>query len=65
MKVIVDGHVYDGKKDIVVVMLTDSDKKNIKNMNKECNIYCEFPDDMDIEKVNGYLAEIKKGQVFG
>ena len=64
MKVMIDKHIYDGKKEIVMIILTDEDKTNIRNMDKDCNIYCEYPDEANTNKVVELMNEFKKGQVF-
>ena len=64
MKVMINEHIYDGEKEIVMIQLTDKDKENIKNMDKDCNVYCEFPDDKDTDEVKELMKEFKKGQVF-
>ena len=64
MKLMVNEHIYDGEKEIVMVILTDRDKENIKNMDKDCNVYCEYPDEEDTNKVLELIKEFKKGQVY-
>jgi len=64
MKILVRERVYDGKKEIVMIILTDEDKENIKKMDKDCNVYCEYPDEEDINKVVELMNDFKKGQVF-
>ena len=59
MKVCVDEKIYDGKKEIIVVYLTKQDKKNIQNMHKDCDLYCEYPDSKDTNKVIALLADLK------
>ena len=64
MKLLVNDRIYDGKKEIVMIQLTDKDKENIKNMNPDCNIYCEYPDDKDTNTVVELMNDFKRGQVF-
>jgi len=45
MKVKVGNKIYDGKKEVVMVILSKQDKINIANMLKTCTKYCEFPED--------------------
>lgn len=45
MKVKIGDIVYDGEKEPVMVILTDQDKKNIKNMFPECTKYCSYPEE--------------------
>lgn len=44
MKVWIRNEVYDGDNEPVVIFLEDSDKENIKRMDKQYHIYCEYPD---------------------
>ena len=44
MKVWVRNEVYDGDDEPLVLLLEDSDKENIKNMDENYHIYCEYPD---------------------
>lgn len=60
MKVWVKGKLYDAKDEIVVVHLTKQDKKNIKNMCKGCDLYCEYPDKEDTNKVLELLSGLKR-----
>lgn len=39
----INGHIVDGKDDIVMVFLTETDKENIKNMHPDCSVYCHYP----------------------
>ena len=64
MRILVNEHIYDGKKEIVMIQLTDKDKENIKNMDSDCNIYCEYPDEEDTNKVIELMNDFKGGQVF-
>lgn len=43
MLIYIRGVVYDSSKEDVGILLTDSDKKNIANMAKECNCYISGP----------------------
>ena len=44
MQVKVGDTVYDDKDEPVMVILSDQDKENIKNMLTECTKYASFPD---------------------
>ena len=46
MKVKVGDVVYDSKDTPVMVILTQQDKENIKDMAPEATKYCTFPDGM-------------------
>ncbi len=60
MYVYVDGKLYDGHDTIVVVHLTKKDKENIKNMCKDCDLYCEYPVEKDTNKVVQLLSDLKE-----
>ena len=55
MKVKVGNKVFDCEKEPVMVILTDQDKENIKNMLPECTKYCMFPDTIPIEKIKTFM----------
>lgn len=62
MDVWVDEKLYDGHDTIIVVHLTKQDKKNIKNMCKDCDLYCEYPESISTNYIIELLSDIK--QVF-
>ena len=43
MKVKVGNKIYNGNDVPVMVILTDKDKENIKNMAPNCTKYCAYP----------------------
>jgi hypothetical protein len=59
MKIWLRGKIYDGGKEPLVVCLTKQDKKNIKNMCKDCTLYCEYPGEKDANKIIELLTELK------
>lgn len=65
MKVLIRNHVYDSEDEAIAVILSEVDKKNISNMSKELNIYCDYPDSMSEKEIKDMLLEFKKGQTFG
>ncbi len=61
MKIWVDGNWYTLPHKILVVYLEDKDKENIKNMHSDCNIYCEFDDNIFIpSKIIDLIHTLKK-----
>jgi hypothetical protein len=50
MRIKVNDEWYDGEDQPVMVELTDQDKINIANMDKECKKYCARPNE-------GYTSE--------
>ena len=61
MKVKIKNKIYDGNEEPVMVILSDEDKRNIKEMNKSCNKYCSFPDEgYDIDGINEWMDELEE-----
>lgn len=44
MKVKIGDTIYDAEQEPIMVILSDSDKKNIQNMLPECTKYCAYPE---------------------
>lgn len=58
MKVKIGDMVYDGEEEPVMVILTEQDKENIKNMLPEATKYCMFPSDIwSVEEINRWMDE--------
>lgn len=57
MKVKVGNKIYNGEIEPVMVILTEQDKLNIKNMLPHCTKYCMFPDSFDLEYINKFMKE--------
>ena len=57
MRVKVDNKIYDSKDGPIMVILTDKDKENIANMNKDCTKYCMHQDSMDEEEAYKWMEE--------
>lgn len=52
MKVKIGNVIYDSEKEPIMLILTDNDKENIKNMHPEATKFCSYPDEisgLDIE----------------
>ena len=60
MKVKVGNKVYDGAIEPVMVILSDSDKKNISNMLPECTKYASFPSDCDGKAIEQWMAKVSE-----
>ena len=56
MKVKVGDRVYDGKTELVMVILTDKDKENIAAMRAGCTKYCQAPDGVDESKMDQFMV---------
>lgn len=58
MKVKVGNMIYDGEYEPVMVILTDQDKENIKNMLPECASYCMYPSEKhSVEEIRKWMKE--------
>ena len=57
MKFKIGNKIYDGNKEIIMVILTKLDKKNIQNMLPECTKYCQFPNNILKEDVLKFMGE--------
>jgi hypothetical protein len=55
MKVKVRDQLYDGEKEPVMVILTEKDKENIKNMLPEATKYCMCPDSYTHEQIKAWM----------
>lgn len=55
MRVKVGNNWYDGTEQPVMVELTEQDRKNIANMAKGCDLYCEHPDDIPDEEIRKFM----------
>jgi len=56
MKVKIDDKIYSGEEQPIMIILTDIDKENIKNMNPECTKYAQFPDDLDKDAIEDWMS---------
>lgn len=54
MKVRVGDTIYDGSKEPVMLILTDKDKENIRNMAPLATKYCQFPDEVDPDYIDAW-----------
>ncbi len=55
VKIKVGDKVFDGEKEPVMVILTNQDKENIKNMLPHCTKYCMFPDTISKEEIQVWM----------
>lgn len=42
----VGNRIASGKNQLLMIYLTEKDKKNIADMHPDCNVYCQIPDDI-------------------
>ena len=52
MKIKIGTKIYDAEKEPIMLILTDQDKSNIKNMLPECSKFVIFPDDCDKQEIS-------------
>ena len=55
MKVKVGEKIYDGEKEPVMVILTNQDKENIKNMIPGATKYCMYPEIISVEEIKKFM----------
>jgi len=55
MLVKIGNTVYDSEKEPIMIVLTESDKNNISNMDPRATKYCSFPDGMDHEEIKKFM----------
>lgn len=55
MKVKIGNTTYDSTKQPIMIILSDSDKENIKNMLPHCTKYCSFPDGKPQDEVRHFM----------
>ena len=55
MKVKICDKIYDDEKQPVMVILTNQDKENIKNMLPHRTKYCMYPITISIEKIKKWM----------
>ena len=59
MKVKVGNKIYDGEKEIIMVILTDKDKENIANMHPKATKYCQYPKDIvSKDEASDWMGEV-------
>ena len=56
MKVKIGNTLYDSKDQPIMVILSEQDKENIKNMMSEMHKYCCYPDNMKIEDIYKFMS---------
>ena len=57
MKVKIGNKIHESKDGPIMVILTDKDKENIANMDKDCTKYCMYQDDMSDEEIYKWMEE--------
>jgi hypothetical protein len=55
MKVKIGDKIYDSSQEPIMVILSDSDKDNIKNMLPTATKYCGFPDTIPLDEIREFM----------
>lgn len=55
MKVKIGQKIFDGKKEPIMIILTNWDKENIKNMAPGIKKYCVYPDSISPAKIKEFM----------
>ena len=58
MKVKIGDTIYDSEIEPIMVILTESDKKNIKNMLPEATKYCSYPDEIPTDEIRQFMKTV-------
>ena len=60
MRIWVHGDWFEVSHNILVVQLTDQDKKNIADMHPDCDLYCSYDEEYKEDYVIELLTKLKK-----
>ena len=52
MKIKIGTKIYDAEKEPIMLILTDEDKSNIKNMHPKCTKFIIFPSHCDKQQID-------------
>jgi hypothetical protein len=55
MLVKIKNKIYDSNKEPIMLILSEEDKENIKNMESSCKKYCSYPEGMEIFKIQTFM----------
>ena len=55
MKIKIGTKIYDSEKEPIMLILTDQDKRNIKNMHPSANRFCSFPNSVDNKEIETFM----------
>jgi hypothetical protein len=55
MKVKIGNKIIDSECEPIMIILSDEDKENIKNMDKDCNKYCCYSDDYTVNEIKLFM----------
>lgn len=57
MKVKIGNKIYNSEDEPIMVILSEKDKENIKNMAPYCTKYCSFPNPTDREYIEKFMLD--------
>jgi hypothetical protein len=57
MKVKIGNKIYDSYNEPIMLILSDDDKKNIKNMNQNATKFCIYPNNVDIDCIKQFMKD--------
>ena len=55
MQVKIGNKIYDSNQEPILIILSQNDKENIKNMSPEATKYCSFPDSCNREIIKEFM----------
>jgi len=56
MKVKIGNTIYDAEDEPIMVILSESDKKNITNMHPDCTKYCQYPEQHSEQEIEAFMG---------
>jgi len=57
LKVKVGNKIHSSEKEPIMIILTEADKENIKNMKDTVTKYCVYPDNYTPEQIQEFMVE--------
>jgi len=51
--------IVSGENRVLMIYLTEKDKKNIADMHSDCNVYCQMPNDIPEKYIDRVLLIMK------
>lgn len=63
MKVKIGEKIYDSNEEPILVILSESDKENIKNMSPDATKYCSFPDTYNLNEIKEFINIMSGGGI--
>lgn len=57
MRVKIGKKIYDSHKEPIMLILEESDKRNIENMLEHCVKYCSYPEGIKKNKIESFMEK--------